>query len=41
MFLKKNKNHKNFMYKLSKYINKSIIFNEFMKKIDLSNIPRY
>jgi hypothetical protein len=28
------------MYKLSEDINKSVLFNEFMKKINFSNIPR-
>jgi hypothetical protein len=29
------------MYKLSEDINKSVLFNEFMKNIDFLNIPRY
>jgi hypothetical protein len=38
---KKIKIHNNFMYKLSEDINKSVLFNEFLKKNDFSNIPRY
>jgi hypothetical protein len=38
---KKNKFRNYFMYKLSEDINKSVLFKEFMKKIDFSNIPRY
>jgi hypothetical protein len=39
--LKKIKIHNNFMYKLSEDRNKSVLFNEFIQKIDFSNISRY
>jgi hypothetical protein len=37
VFLEKIKIHNSFMYKLLEDINKSVLFNEFMKKI----VPRY
>jgi hypothetical protein len=40
-FKKKIKILINFMYKLSEDINKSLLFNEFMKKVDFLNIPRF